>query len=159
MITQVADVNRATFYAHFSNKQDFIDEMLYELLAGFEDAIMQPFENKSKITINKLTPTTESIFKYIEENKNIFHALSLSHSDFAKHLEKLFHHIFTKNIYIETTSKLGEVNYEMFIHYQTNATLGLIIYWIKSKFIYSKDYMMEQLTILSNTKTVNLRKI
>jgi len=56
-------------------------------------------------------------------------------------------------------SKMGEVNYEMFLHYQSNATLGLIFYWIQGKFKYSVKYMMEQLTVYSNTQVIDLKKI
>src|SRR5690606_21627181 len=68
MITDEADINRATFYMHFTNKEDFIEEMLYDLLTGLEDAIITAFQHHSTININKLTPTTEVIFQYIEEN-------------------------------------------------------------------------------------------
>ncbi|MCG5102185.1 hypothetical protein [Oceanobacillus alkalisoli] len=48
--------------------------------------------------------------------------------------------------FIKTESPLWELNYEIFIQYQTKATLSLLQYWIKSKYANSKAYMMEQLT-------------
>ena len=151
MITEEADINRATFYAHFSNKEDFLEEMLYELLEGFEKEMLAVFKGQKQIDISTVTPTTEVMFQYIEDHKSAFYALSKGHKDFQQRMEKLFHYLFTEKIYIETESPLGKVNYDIFIHYQTKATLGLIYYWLRSNFKYSKAYMMEQLTILSNT--------
>lgn len=156
MITDEADINRATFYAHFSNKEDFLEEMLFELLTSFENAILQAFNHKSKINVAKLTPTTEVIFQYIDDNRQAFYALSEGHRDFEKRLEKLFHYIFTERINIETKSPMGEINYDVFIHYQTKATLSLLQYWIQSNFSYSKEYMMNQLTLLSNAQIASL---
>jgi AcrR family transcriptional regulator len=156
MITDEADINRATFYTHFSNKEDFLEEMLFELLAGLENAILRAFDHQNKIKIAKLTPTTKELFLYIEDNKQAFFALSMSHRDFEKRVETLFHHIFTKKIYIETKSPLDEIDYDIFIHYQTKATLSLLNYWIKSNFSYSKEFMMDKLTLLSNTQITSL---
>lgn len=45
-----------------------------------------------------------------------------------------------------------------FIPYENYATAGYysVFYWIKNNFIHSKEYMIEQLPVLSNTKAVNL---
>ncbi|MEC5423885.1 TetR/AcrR family transcriptional regulator [Virgibacillus sp. C22-A2] len=159
MLAQYADVNRATFYAHYSNKEEFLEEALCALLEGLREAILSPFDNKKRINVNSLAPTTVQIIEYIERNKRIFYALYTSHSDFEKRLEELFYHIFSKDIFIEMKSRMGTINYEMFLHYQSNATLGLIFYWIQGKFQYSAKYMMDQLTIFSNTQVIDLKKI
>ena len=159
MIAQYADINRATFYAHYSNKEEFIEEVLCDLLEGFREAILSPFENNNRINVNSLAPTTVQIFDYIGKNKRIFYALYNSYTDFEKRLEELFYHIFSKDVFIEMKSTMGELNYEMFLHYQSKATLGLIFYWIKGNFQYSAKFMMDQLTIFSNNQVIDLKKI
>lgn len=159
MIAQYADLNRATFYAHYSNKEEFLEEALCDLLEGLREAILSPFENNNKINVNSLPPTTVQIFGYIEKNKRIFYALYNSHSDFKKRLEELFYHIFLNDIFVEVHCTMGKINYEMFLHYQSKAALGLIYFWIQGKFQYSAEFMMEQLTICSNTQVINLKKI
>ena len=158
MIAQYADLNRATFYAHYSNKEEFLKESLCELLEGFRIAILAPFEDSSQINVNSLAPTTIQIFDYIEKNKRIFYAMYTSHADFEKLMKEFFYEVFTTDIILEMHSNLGEIRYEMFLHYQSNATLGLIFFWIQGDFQYTAQYMMEQLTIFSNTQVLNLRK-
>src|SRR5690606_24169516 len=130
MITQYADVNRSTFYDHFSNKSELVEEILYDVLEGLKEEILEPFKNKKMINNSKITPTTVRIFQYIEENKEAFYALSLGHHIFKHHLEQLFLELFSKDIRMELHCEIGEPNYEMFLYYQTNATLGLIFNWI-----------------------------
>jgi len=60
---------------------------------------------------------------------------------------------------MEMESSIGEVNYDIFLRYQTNATLGLIFYWIENNFSYSAKFMMDQLTAFSNTQIFNLRRL
>jgi AcrR family transcriptional regulator len=155
MLTRYADVNRATFYDHFSNKSDLLEEILCDVREGLKEEILTPFKEKNTIKIKTLTPTTVRIFEYIEKHKKAFHALYVSYPVFKQQMEELFFEIFSKDIRMDLQSEAGEVNYEMFLHYQTSATLGLIFFWIKNNF-HSATYMMEQLTILSNTKVINL---
>ncbi|MDM5300000.1 TetR-like C-terminal domain-containing protein [Bacillus pumilus] len=108
--------------------------------------------------LSVISPAT-IIFEYIEKNKRIFYALYTSHANFKKYLEELFHQIFSKDIFIEVQSTMGTVHYETFLHYQTNATLGLIFSWIQGEFQYSAKFMMEQLTIFSNTQVIGLKKL
>ena len=158
MIAQYSDLNRATFYAHYSNKGEFLEETLYDLLDGLRKAILSPFENIDTINVNTLAPTTVKIFEYIEKNKRLFYAMYISHPEFKKRLEELFYQIFSEDIFMEVKSTIGVVHYEIFLYYQTNATLGLIFNWIQGEFEYSAKFMMEQLTIFSNTQVIGLKK-
>lgn len=159
MIAQYADVNRATFYGHYSSKEEFLEEILSEVLENFRTAIILPMETKERIKVDRLPATTVQIFNHIEKNKKIFYALYTSHSNFKKHMQELFYSIFSKDISLELQPTETEINYEMFLHYQSNATLGLIFYWIEHKCEHSAEFMMNQLTAFSNTKVIDLRKI
>lgn len=159
MIAQYADVNRATFYGHYSNKEEFLEETLCEVLENLRTAIMLPLKTKNRIKVDKLPSTTVQIFNHIEKNKKIFYALYTSHSDFKKRMQELFYSIFSKDITLELQPTETAINYDMFLHYQSNATLGLIFYWLDTECEHSAEFMMAQLTAFSNTKVVDLRKI
>lgn len=158
MIAQYADVNRATFYGHYSSKEEFLEEMLCEVLENFRTAIILPMETKERIKVDRLPLTTVQIFNYIEENRDIFYALYTSHSAFKEHMQTLFYSIFSKDITLGLQPVGTDIDYEMFLRYQSNATLGLIFYWIENKFKHSAEFMMTQLTAFSNTKVTELRK-
>jgi len=159
MIAQYAELNRSTFYTYYSNKEELLEEILCDVLEGLKSAIMLPFHVSETINVNKQAPTTVLIFEYIESKKRIFYALYHGHADFKTKLEQLFYSIFSEDIKMEMESSIGEVNYDIFLRYQTNATLGLIFYWIENNFSYSAKFMMDQLTVFSNTQIINLRKI
>lgn len=159
MIAQYADVNRATFYGHYSNKDEFLEEMLCEVLENFRTAIILPMETEDRIKVSKLPSTTVHIFNYIEKNSEVFYALYTSHSKFKNRMQELFYSIFSKDITLNLQPVDTDIDYEMFLHYQSNATLGLIFHWIENRFKHSAEFMMTQLTAFSNTKVIDLKKV
>src|SRR5690606_4887598 len=159
MIAQYAELNRSTFYTYYSNKEELLEEILCDVLEGLKSAIMLPSHVSETINVNKQAPTTVLIFEYIESKKRVFYALYHGHVEFKTRLEQLFYALFSEDIKMEMQSPIGEVNYDMFLRYQTNATLGLIYYWIENNFSYSTKFMMDQLTVFSNTQIINLRRL
>ena len=159
MIAQYAELNRSTFYTYYSNKEELLEEILCDVLEGLKSAIMLPSHVSETINVNKQAPTTVLIFEYIESKKRVFYALYHGHVEFKTRLEQLFFALFSEDIKMEMQSPIGEVNYDMFLRYQTNATLGLIYYWIENNFSYSTKFMMDQLTVFSNTQIINLRRL
>lgn len=60
-------------------------------------------------------------------------------------LEQFLWNLFTNEIYIERETDAQNTEYEIFISFQLNATVGVLKYWIKNDFNYSTDYTSEQL--------------
>lgn len=148
-ITNRADLNRGTFYIYFKDKEDLLENLYDDAIAGLYNALHTPYINVEKVDLNRIVPSTRLIFEHIEEHKKLFKALDKINTfpDIYMRFEKMSEDLFTTKILFEHEEKdVFEVNYDMFISYQIHATLGVIKYWIKNNFVYSADYMSEQLT-------------
>ncbi len=66
-LCEAADINRATFYAHFSDPYDLLTKIGEDLYSDLSD-YLDEFQNEENI----LLPLTviEKIFEYIQENAN-----------------------------------------------------------------------------------------
>ncbi|MGI6153177.1 MAG: TetR/AcrR family transcriptional regulator [Christensenellaceae bacterium] len=67
-----ADVNRSTFYAHFSDQHDLLHYIEQEVLGNIKEYLAkQDFHDKRPISFQVLN----RILEYVEENANLFKAL------------------------------------------------------------------------------------
>lgn len=68
-IVETADFNRTTFYNHYIDKFDLLDDVTQDLLEEFSDALQTSFQKyhpSSKILINK---TDVTIFEFVYRNR------------------------------------------------------------------------------------------
>jgi len=157
-ITDRADFNRGTFYIHYQDKINLLEELYQDAIEGIDQAIKKPYRNKSKVFLNEVIPSNKLIFEYIEKHKMLFKALDLieDNPDIYKRLELFLWNLFTKEIYIERETDIQETMYDIFLSFQVSATVGVIKYWIKNDFIFSTSVMSEQLTSFYSDKVIAL---
>jgi AcrR family transcriptional regulator len=155
-ITDRADFNRGTFYIHYQDKIDLLEELYQDAIEGIHQCIKNPYRNMNKVLLNGVIPSNKLIFEHIEKHKKLFKALDLieDNPDIYKRLELFLWNLFSKEIYIERETNAQETNYELFLSFQVHATVGVIKYWIKKDFILSTSVMSEQLTSFYSDKVI-----
>ncbi|MCM3784553.1 TetR/AcrR family transcriptional regulator [Neobacillus mesonae] len=161
-ISNRADLNRGTFYIHYKDKNELLEDLYYDAIHGLQQALRIPYKSTNKVLLNGVVPSTKLIFKHIEMNKKLFKALDLikKNPNLYERLEQMFWSLFTTEIKFEREPASGETEYEIFLSYQIHASLGVIRFWINKDFIYSADFMCEQLTSYYSHKVtaMNLKK-
>ena len=87
-ITELADLNRGTFYLHYADTYSLLQEMESEVLVDFQEMITNYGDAFKK---NSLLPMVIPIIQYIEENKKICKILfeNSASSDFVNRFHKL----------------------------------------------------------------------
>lgn len=152
-ITEKANYNRATFYVHYLDKQSLIDEIIDETLDGFLAAFREPYKQIKTLELDKVSIQAIQIFKYIEGNSEIFRLLFTNkafkgfNKKFSSVLEELF---LTEVSYFDNQSQYFEkINKELFVRAQSYSMIGIISYWVEHNFIYSADFMNEQLLMIT----------
>lgn len=139
-ICQKAGVNRSTFYLHYENTRDLLEETVRHLISQFrsyfpmddDQRITNRFQNCTLEELNYISE--EYIFPYltyVKENRKVF-AIALEHSrhfDFDAIYQRMFQHIFHP-ILERFQFPAGEQPYVMVFYLSgINAIMGE---WIKN---------------------------
>lgn len=150
-IAQKSTLNRATFYLHYYDKDDLLEQLLDDSLQDLKSSV-QVRELEYKYDSNNPHPIFIRLFdKMIERNR--FYQIMLAREKVPSFTESV------RGI-IETLAKDGtqymikdQVEYkvpvELSISYTASAYLGVIIWWLKNDMPYTSTYMATQLTRMS----------
>jgi AcrR family transcriptional regulator len=159
-IAKLANYNRATFYAHYVDKDALLNEVMEEAISGFIDAFREPYKGKTKVLeFQKLTSKVIKIFDYVEENSLLFSLLfnNKVFPGFQQKLSYVIEDIFKKDFeYVGLSS--SEINKDLYYRTQANSIIGNLAFWIESDFKYDSKYLAEQL-LHQNTYTPSIIKI
>jgi AcrR family transcriptional regulator len=136
-LTKRADINRGTFYLHYTDK--------YDLLEKVENEVIQEIQEQTKDidsinllnidALNEPLPFMIKLFEYFKENSNFMKAIlgpkgdPIFHNKIKKFIET---NLFEKTL-IKTFNKDNMlVPEEYFISYVLSAHLGVVQQWIES---------------------------
>jgi AcrR family transcriptional regulator len=72
-IVETADFNRTTFYNHYLDKFDLLDDLTQELLNGFADAIQKSFTNFPPNCKRMMKKSDIVVFDYISKNRHVLY--------------------------------------------------------------------------------------
>ncbi|MED4074465.1 TetR/AcrR family transcriptional regulator [Priestia endophytica] len=152
-ITEKADINRATFYAHYEDKQNLQEQIIKEILDDLEEAIEKDISKEEQ---NNFTLTTlEGIFIRMLENiykHKEFYTVMLGNngpSIFVDDLQHIICKYTTKGLVTVHADKIDLIVPEaIYLSYVTSAQFGVIKYWIKNHYSETPLFMAQQLLLL-----------
>ena len=139
-ICENADINRATFYAHYNNQYDLMEKIQNELLENIERYL-------ADYTANELdavpVDTVERIFEYIQENAQLCKLLLSERGDIS--FQNVFLCSGTKNI--NELTRNGTITKEdaEYIHaFMLTGCIGVIQKWLNDGMAKSPRHMAKQ---------------
>ena len=140
-ITERADLNRATFYLHYNNVFDLLEELEEETVSGFARMLEEtPFREDFAWE----TALTGKICDYIIENQDLCRCLFLNpHSDCFT--EKLTEIMKRKGQRLRQERGLGEEaqRLDYIRHFISCGAVGMVKQWLAEGMPLSKQEMME----------------
>ena len=146
-IVERAEINRGTFYRHYSSKEALLEEIIAELIEEFTKYSLAPLQGKKQINPNELQADSIVLFDHVYSYA--IHYKTLISSD----VSFLFMDKLTMNFKVVLKDRIqrrkSDINNDLAINYTVYAILGMIVEWIKSDFKYSSHYMSEQLMLIS----------
>jgi AcrR family transcriptional regulator len=136
-LTTKADINRGTFYLHYSDKYDLLEQIenevineLYENIKAVSDTNMS-----NNYSLDKPLPFLLKIFEYLKENAIFVKAILGPKGDPLFHckLKKLIETNLFENKLIKTFKKENMlIPEEYYVSYILSAHLGVIQQWLES---------------------------
>ncbi|MCZ8518364.1 MULTISPECIES: TetR/AcrR family transcriptional regulator [Paenibacillus] len=152
-ITARADINRATFYAHYRDKQDLISQAIAEVL----DEWVQEEEARlsgeaSAFDFERLLPIFVRMFENIAKHAEFYRVMlgPDGYPGFAERLGALMQRLIKEghSSVLRLSGAQPLVEPDIYLSYVTSAQLGVITYWLKEGARYSPEYMAGQLMLL-----------
>jgi len=133
-----AELNRATFYLHYQDIEDLMEQMVNEVLEELSGKINPVFEDQE----NTGTSPIVSFLEHIYDHAVLFQVM-LENKDFRR---KLFN-ILVEIISIRREMKKGKGT-KVPIEIVASSTFGIVTWWIQSGTPYSPIYLADQINLL-----------
>lgn len=147
-ITSGVGINRGTFYLHYQDKYDLIEQMEATLLKGLEMHLNRLIPEKllKKAERGEVSMLAVEVFHYIQINAPLFQALlgENNHFGFHKRLKQFFTEHFGKKMMInEDFFSKFSLPKEYLSAFAISAFLGLIEEWLEKGLSETPDEMAE----------------
>lgn len=154
-IVQLADLNRGTFYKHYPDKEELLEEIIDEVMKDLITSYRAPYESLTVFEVSKLTASAIKIFEHVATNAN-FYTL-LGKSNILAGLQARVCNELSQLVLQDISNRTLQtnINIKMLANYQAYAIWGMITVWIDSEFLYSPDYMAEQLLAILHQNSFN----
>jgi AcrR family transcriptional regulator len=146
-LTVKAGLNRGTFYLHFRDKYDLMEQVQLELLHGFGEVIQQikPLEIIESITKKQPYTVLIQILQYLKNHGRFFKVLLGPKGDpaFPKKMKELIRTNFYNKVIKPQTSnnELDSIVQEYLPSIGTSAIFGLIEHWLENDIPHSPEEM------------------
>jgi len=144
-ICEDADINRATFYAHYTDQHDLLRKIENELLESLSSYLMEYTQNKAE-----MVDMMERIFEFIRENAELCRLLLIERGDlnFQRHVMMLVY----DNYINEFTcgGAISKEDAEYIYSFTITGSIGAIQKWIDDGMQKSTRYMAEMLLALTD---------
>jgi len=129
-ICEIADISRSTFYAHYKDQYDLLQQIEEETLAYFEDILDKYTDKHGK---KEMIQMLDEMFTYIANNGNSIQVL-LSENGDINYQKKIFQRFVSQNQIIKLISEKqqdDETNnyYSVFV---VHGVIGLVQHWLKN---------------------------
>lgn len=138
-----ASINRGTFYFHYQDVGEVLQELFEEIMQDLQISYDEPFKKGFDMKGPSLNPNSVKIFDHVKKYQD-FYKIVLAEDVSMKYYYMLFNEIcklMTESNYGGNEAQLN--NY--FHSYNANAIIGLLIQWYLNDFTDSVDEMNNQL--------------
>lgn len=145
-ICEDADINRATFYAHYSDQHDLLKKIEDELLDNIDAHLAEI--DKIKNDTNAVL-VAEKIFEYLKENARICKLLLSERGDFTfqkKVMMLVYNQIITE---LTDNNKLTKEDAEYVYSFTITGCVGIVQKWLDEDMKKSPYYMAEMIIKLT----------
>ncbi|ARK29955.1 TetR/AcrR family transcriptional regulator [Halalkalibacter krulwichiae] len=159
-IVREAEFNRGTFYFHYEQKEDLLEEMIEDVFVELRKAFRHCYLN-SDTEVNILELSTIPLFDHFIEYKQFYQVMLGSHitHNFRDQLIESMKKHFREDIDFQANDIDTDINIELFYTYRVSGMIGLILEWIQNDFNHPKTYMAEQIVKIATfyTKKVYIK--
>lgn len=144
-IVDHAAYNRSTFYIHYPDKIELVEDLLVSKLQGLEVSVGKAYAPGDKVFTTKLNAPSFNIVSYIYKNRNFFELINYDdtlpgiHTAFPQTILKIYNEQFI----FETINNIP-VNMDYFKRYTAFGFYGLLQNWIQNGFKETQEKFIQE---------------
>lgn len=145
-----AELNRSTFYAHYSEPKDLLDELEEEILQSTKEHL-EKIGAENDLGAHKYI---SSFLKYIKDNDKQFRTLLIDSADpdFRSRFMQQTIAQFIENLDISFSPEIEQYIYS----YILNGSTGILIQWIRTDYECDENTICNLLFSINDSALVNL---
>jgi AcrR family transcriptional regulator len=145
-ICEDADINRATFYAHYTDQYDFLKKIENEILDNINAHLIELGQKNNDMGAILLA---EKIFEYIKENFRICKLLMSERGDFSfqKQVMMLVYDIIISNL--TDNNKITKEDAEYVYSFTITGCVGIVQKWLDDDMKKTPRFMAEMVVKLT----------
>ncbi len=153
-ITKYAGINRATFYRHFRDKFDLLDnyaQTVYELLdVPLEVGPQKP----NKVDANQIVQGLTRVIDHIRTNAKFYRVMLGKNGDpvFTDKIRQYIQKRIRRSLPTELQN--DDRSIDLYVSYSSSASVGAILWWLEHDMPYSSE---EMAIILHQLESGNLK--
>ncbi len=129
-ISDMADINRGTFYLHYRDVYDMVDKLQNEIFEKFNDIVDN---HEPKKNTEELFPMLVELFNLLSENSELAKVLIGKNGD-AAFVDKL-KQVIREKCFVNVQKTFGIKNddeFNYFYHYIVSGCIGIFSAWLNS---------------------------
>ena len=155
-ITQTAGINRATFYRHYTDKFDLLNQYAQTVYALLDTDHTPESQQAHTQDRHNLPDGLVQIFDHIREHATFYRVMWGKHGDpdFAEkirvYIQKRIRKSLPKNV------PLDEQRIDFFVSYSASASFGAVLWWLEHDMPYSSE---EMIRILQHLESENIKAL
>ncbi|WML42248.1 TetR/AcrR family transcriptional regulator [Neobacillus sp. OS1-2] len=153
-LTEKAKINRGTFYLHYRDKYDLLEQSEEEILQGIEKLIKEfdPIEAIAFTSQSEPVPVILKLFEYFQDNSSFMKVIlgPKGNAAFQVKLKELIKKMFLQKIAENLKREDILVPLEFFIAYVSSAHLGVVQQWLES----NMEKTPREMTIILTSMTL-----
>jgi AcrR family transcriptional regulator len=152
-ITKQAGINRATFYRHYQDKFDLLNQYaqtVYEML----DTPLEAKPRKSiKTNANQVFPGLVKIFEHIRNHAKFYRVMLGKNGDpvFTEKIRQYIQKRIRRSLPVGLQN--DKMSVDLYVSYSSSASVGAVLWWLEHDMPYSSE---EMATLLHRLESGNL---
>lgn len=149
-IAERADLNRATFYLHYKDKQDLLQQSIDDVLSEIAEHFQHIELETNLVDVSKVELLFLNMFEFIAQNAD-FYKVMLSKGDvqFTNQWQDLFrekvkHRISSQQPKMKITDDTMPI--DLLLAFISSACTGAIKWWLENDMKYTPQYLSKMLS-------------
>lgn len=153
-LSERADINRATFYLHYRDVYDMVEQIQKELFKDFQDILDR---HPPKSLSEKPLPMLIDLFRLVMENSDVCRVLIVNNGDVA-FLKRFKDFVKSRclNDWMEVFNTGKSQNFEYFYSFIVSGCIGLLQSWLENGLKETPEHMasLAEQIIMNGVKVI-----